>query len=345
MIRHQAIAAAGLTAAALGVCGCQGAQSALSPAGRESAQIAELFYWMLGVAIVVWLLMLGLLIYAVWLRPATHQRKQTVVWIIGGGVVFPTIVLTVLLLFGLRLLPQLLAPAEPGSLQIAVSGAQWWWRVRYLEPGSLQTDAIANNADQPFEPIEAANEIRLPVGEPVQFLLDTEDVIHAFWIPSLGGKVDMIPGRRTQLTLTPERTGIYRGACAEYCGTAHAEMNFNVVVMPREEFERWLQHQSEPAPPPSSQLAKEGQQVFLEHGCGACHTVRGTVARGVIGPDLTHVGSRLTIGAGILNSSPEAFYRWIHSTEHIKPGVLMPEFHMLSHKELQALAAWLEELT
>lgn len=342
MTRHQAISVAGLAATALN--GCQGVQSALNPAGREAAQIAELFQWMLGGAIAVWLLMLSLLFYAVWLQPASHHRKQTTLWVIGGGAVFPTVVLTVLLLFGLRLLPQLLKPAPQGSLQVAVSGAQWWWRVRYLKPGPLQTQAFAETPAQAFSPIESANEIRLPAGEPVQFLLDTEDVIHAFWIPSLGGKIDMLPGRQTRLTLTPEQPGIYRGACAEYCGTAHAEMNFDVVVMPRPEFEEWLKGQSQPAVQSFGKLATRGQQLFASRGCAACHTIRGTPANGVIGPDLTHVSSRLSIGAGLLKKEHESFYRWLQSTEHIKPGVLMPEFDMLSHAETTALAAYLEEL-
>ncbi len=198
---------------------------------------------------------------------------------------------------GLSMLPDLVAPAPEGSLKIVVSGEQWWWRVRYLPPGG--------------EAIVLANEIRLPVGEPVEFRLESPDVIHSFWIPSLGGKMDMIPGRLTRLALEPTRTGVFRGVCAEYCGTSHALMSFYVVVMEKEEFDRWLAHQAAPAEPPAEPLAARGQELFLANGCGACHTVRGTPADGVIGPDLTHVGSRLSLAAGILPNEPDAFQRWI----------------------------------
>ena len=155
------------------------------------------------------------------------------------------------------------------------------------------------------EAVELANEIRLPVGEPVEFQLESPDVIHSFWIPSLGGKIDMIPGRVNRLALEPTRTGIFRGVCAEYCGTSHALMSFYVVVLEQEDFAAWLAHQHAPAQPPAQPLAARGQELFLANGCGACHTVRGTPADGVVGPDLTHVGSRLSLGAGILPNEPD----------------------------------------
>ncbi|MBA3246611.1 MAG: cytochrome B, partial [Pyrinomonadaceae bacterium] len=168
---------------ALLVAGCSGVQSALSPAGREAERIADLFWWMTAGAAVVWLAVIALAIYAVRARPESRKQRRDSLLIIGGGVVVPTVTLTVLLVYGLAMLPPLLAPAPAGSLQIAVSGEQWWWRVRYQPPGG--------------EAFTLANEIRLPVGEPVQFRLDSPDVIHSFWIPSLGGKMDMIPGRVT----------------------------------------------------------------------------------------------------------------------------------------------------
>jgi cytochrome c oxidase subunit 2 len=227
-------------------------------------------------------------------------------------------------------LPKLLAPAPEGSLRISVSGEQWWWRVRY---------DVAGN-----DPVVLANEIRLPVGEPVEFRLESPDVIHSFWIPSLGGKIDMIPGRVTRLSLTPTETGVFRGACAEYCGTSHALMSFDVVVHEKDDFARWLAHQQTEAVPPRVPSASRGQEVFLASGCGACHSIRGTPANGVIGPDLTHIGSRLSIGAGALPNNAESLLRWIARTEHVKPEVLMPEFGMLPDDELQAMASYLEGL-
>lgn len=310
--------------------GCEGPQSTLSPAGRGAEQIADLFWWMLGGGVVIWLVVVSLAIYAIHIQPRPHNPRRAKLLIIGGAAVVPTIVLSALLAYGLRTLPMLLAPAPEGSLQIHVEGLQWWWRVTYPAADGATT-------------VELANEIRLPVGQPVQFSLSSEDVIHAFWIPSLGGKVDMIPGRETRLTLEPTRTGVFRGACAEYCGSSHALMSFDVVVMEPEDFERWLRQQQQAAEP-TDPTAIQGQQVFHSSGCGACHTIRGTVADGVIGPDLTHVGSRLSLGASILPNEPEAFYRWVSNTEGIKPGVHMPVFGMLPEADLQALAIYLEGL-
>jgi cytochrome c oxidase subunit 2 len=250
--------------------------------------------------------------------------------IIGGGVLVPTLTLTVLLVFGLAMLPHAVARAPEDSLQVVVHGEQWWWRVRYILPGG--------------QGIDLANEVQLPVGEPVQFHLESDNVIHSFWIPSLGGKMDMIPGRVTHLALRPTSTGVFRGACAEYCGTSHALMALYAKVTARGEFERWLEGQAGPARTPLDTLAMRGAERFIANGCPACHTIRGTPADGVIGPDLTHVGSRLSVGAGILRNDVDAFRRWIASTEHLKPGVHMPPFGMLPEAELGALAAYLASL-
>ena len=319
------LAASGL----LCLAGCSGAQSALDPAGRGAQDLADLFWWMAAGAVVVWSAVAALTVYAIRVQPDAGSRRIALL-IIGGGAVVPTIVLTVLLLYGLRLMPPLLAPAPAGTMQIAVTGEQWWWRVRYEPAGG--------------PPVELANEIRLPAGEPVELLLDSRDVVHSFWIPALGGKMDMIPGRRTRLLLEPSRTGTFRGVCAEYCGTSHALMAFPVVVMEREELTRWLDAQRAAAREPASREAAEGRRQFFASGCPACHTVGGTSARGVLGPDLTHVGSRLTLGAGILPNDAGAFVRWIERTEGVKPGVHMPSFRMLDRRELRVLAAYLESL-
>ncbi len=309
--------------------GCEGPQSTLDPAGRGAQQIAELFWWMAGGAVIVWLGVVGLAVYATRVRPESHGHRA-VIWIIGGGAVLPTVVLAVYLVYGLALLPELSAPVQEEGLTVAVSGELWWWRVRYIAPGG--------------ETIALANEIHLPVGERIEIRLVSDNVIHSFWVPSLGGKVDMIPGRVNRLVLEPTETGVFRGACAEYCGTSHALMSFYVVVQEKEAFARWLEHQADPAQTPTEPLAVRGREVFFANGCGACHTVRGTPADGVIGPDLTHVGSRVSLGAGILPNEPEAFLRWIAYTEEIKPGVHMPAFGMLPREDVRALAAYLEGL-
>ena len=311
---------------------CSGPQSALEPAGRGAERIAELFWWMAAGALIIWFVVIGFGIYAMYARPESRNRRRVNILIIGAGTVVPTVVLAGLLAYGLSLLPVLLAPAPEGSLHIAITGEQWWWRVRYL--------TSSDNG----ETVELANEIRLPVGAPVEFHLESPDVIHSFWIPALGGKIDMVPGRLNRLTLEPTRTGIFRGACAEYCGTSHALMNFYVVVLEKDDFAAWLAHQHKPAQPPIQPLAAHGQELFLANGCGACHTVRGTPAAGVVGPDLTHVGSRLSLAAGILPNDPGAFRRWLAHTDHVKPAVLMPAFGMLPPEDVQALAAYLDGL-
>jgi len=319
-------------AAAFALSGCEGAQSSFAAAGTGAETILVLFWWMLAGAVVVWILVMALALYATRGRPRRHDRRTADLLIIGGGIVLPTAVLTVLLLFGLPVMPELQTPrataAEP--LRVAVSGERWWWRVRYLAAEG--------------EAVELANEVRLPVGRPVEFVLTSPDVIHSFWIPALGGKLDMIPGRTTRLLLEPTKTGTFRGACAEYCGASHALMNFAAVVMEPAAFADWLAGQAAPAAAPASERAAAGREYFLADGCGACHTVRGTPADGTMGPDLTHVGGRLTIGAGILPNTVENFRRWIAETHAIKPDVNMPAFAMLPPGHLYALAVYLEGL-
>lgn len=306
---------------------CEGAQSALAPAGDEAERVFNLFVVMLAAACLIWLAVFGTAVYAMRVRPHEHEERTASHFIFWGGIVFPVGVLTVLLLFGLPMLANLRPPGD--GLRIGVSGEQWWWRVTY------------HSADQ-RSAVVSANEIRLPVGERTEFILDSPDVIHSFWIPSLGGKLDMVPGRTTRLTLEPTRTGTFRGVCAEFCGPSHALMAFPVVVMEREAFDLWLEARRAPAAETTDE--PEGRELFLQAGCGSCHTIRGTPAAGVIGPDLTHVGSRLALGAGILPNDAPTFARFIRDAEEIKPGSLMPSFSMLPDAEISAIARYLDSL-
>lgn len=317
-----------LLVAASSLVGCSGLQSSLDPAGRGAERIAVLFWWMTGGTALIWAAVMGLTLYTVFRRREPGPRAPRLL-IVGGGVVLPVVVLTGLLIWGLALLPPLLAPADGGPT-IRVTGEQYWWRVQYLADDG--------------QAIALANELRLPVGRSVELELESHDVIHSFWIPALAGKVDMIPGRRTRLTLEPTRTGVFRGVCAEYCGPSHAKMAFSVVVAEEDEVARWLAHQAEPARPATLPLAVRGQELFVASGCAACHTIRGTVADGAVGPDLTHVGGRPTVGAGALGSDQEGLRRWLAGPERIKPGVHMPAFAMLPPADLQALATYLEGL-
>ena len=308
--------------------GCGGVQSALDTAGRDAQWIAHLFVVMTAGAVIIWAIVVALAVYAI----RTHERyseRAANLLVIGGGVALPTVVLAALLAYGLPVLPRLLTPAPDGNLQIDVTGKQWWWRVRYVSDRGA---------------IETANELRLPVGQRVNLRLDSTDVIHSFWVPSIAGKMDLIPGRVTHLALEPTRTGVFRGACAEYCGTSHALMAFHVVVMERDEFDAWLEQEAQPAQAPLRAEATRGQAEFIANGCGACHTVRGSAADGRVGPDLTHVGSRLRIGAGALSSEPESFLKWIAHADVVKPGVHMPAFRALPAESLSSLAAYLDGL-
>jgi cytochrome c oxidase subunit 2 len=307
---------------------CSGPQSALVPAGRDAEAIAHLFNVMTAGSLLVWAAVVIIAVYAIRVR-GPHSERAANLLIVGGGVALPTIALGALLAFGLPAVPALLALPPNDALVIHVIGKQWWWRVQYVTPNGT---------------IETANELRLPVGQRVRVQLSSPDVIHSFWVPSLAGKMDMIPGRVTHLALEPTRTGVFRGACAEYCGASHALMAFEVVVVDPREFDGWLQAQSASAQPASTPLAARGEGAFLANGCSACHTIRGTRAVGRIGPDLTHVGSRLRIGAGTLDNQPDAFVAWISDTDRFKPGVHMPAFRALGRDDLLALAAYLDSL-
>lgn len=328
-MRIGAAAMAGIAAVAV-LGGCSGPQSALDPAGPGAERIAGLFHWMAIGSAVIWLGLLGLTVYLTRMQPDEHEPKLGHRLIFFGGVVLPTIVLTVLLVFGLDLLNDLVEPPTSSRLRVEIVGEEWWWRVRYLpEQG---------------DPVTAANEVRLPQGEPVVFEVTAHDVIHSFWIPSLGGKIDMIPGRRNTISLMATRTGVFRGTCSEYCGMAHALMAFSAIVMPADEFDAWLEEQRSEAVVPQEALARRGSELFLANGCDACHTVRGTAADGALGPDLTHVASRHTIGAGLLPPSREAFRRWIARPDKVKPGVLMPGYAALPEDVLDALVAYMTAL-
>ena len=317
-----------LSAAVGGAVGCGGPQSALVTAGRDAAHIADLFTVMTIGTLIVWAAVVGIAIYTIRVRES-HSRRAANLLIIGGGVVAPTVTLGALIAYGMPLVPTVLSSPPEAGLSVHVTAKQWWWRIQYRNPGGL---------------VETANELRLPVGQRIELQLSSPDVIHSFWVPSLAGKMDMIPGRLTRIALEPTRVGVFRGACAEYCGASHALMAFSVVVMEPQEFRAWLEAQARPADSPQDPQAARGEAAFVTHGCTACHTIRGTPAAARIGPDLTHVGSRLRIGADTLPNEREAIVRWIRETDRIKPGVHMPAFRALGTDELSALAAYLSTL-
>ena len=247
-----------------------------------------------------------------------------------AGFAFPAIVLTGLLIYGLTTTRQVSAEPQSGEMHVRVTGEMWWWRVAYLD-------------GQGREVIQDANEIHIPVGQPVVFELESADVIHSFWVPRLGGKMDMIPGRRNILRLQADEAGAFGGQCAEYCGGPHALMGLVVVAHEPAEFAAWRARATQPTAATIPAFAA-GAGVFDRSGCGACHTVRGTPYNGQAGPDLTHVGSRRTLGAGILPNNQGTMAGWISDSQAIKPGNRMPAYPVLTGQELRDVSAYLESL-
>ena len=313
--------------AALALVGCAGPQSTLDPAGPSAAAIFRLGTIMYVVATIVTVLVVVLM-----LLPFRRRRERTVnrrLFLWGGGVALPLLTLTALVPYVFTLGHETRASTRPDRLTVTVIGHQFWWEVEYR---------TANG-----RPVASANEVRVPVGRPVELRLRSNDVIHSFWVPSLAGKTDMIPGRENRMVIQADRPGVYRGQCAEYCGLEHALMAFDVVVLPPAEFDAWLARLSLPAHAPADSVLRTGHDLFVSQGCGGCHTVLG-VTDGATGPDLSQVGSRQMIGAGALRGGVGNIAAWIASAQHLKPGNAMPSYDKLEGSQLRALASYLESL-
>jgi cytochrome c oxidase subunit 2 len=213
------------------------------------------------------------------------------------------------------------------ELAIDVVGKQWWWAVSYPDAG-----------------VRTANEIHLPAGQPVDLRLTTTDVIHSFWVPELAGKEDTIPGQVNHLRFTADRPGTYLGRCAEFCGLQHAHMDISVVVETPGDFGRWLARETRVGQAPTSDEAARGAAVFQREACAGCHTIRGTNASGTVGPNLSDVGARRTLGAGVLENTDANLEQWILDAPSLKEGIVMPSFRSLPADDIAALATYLESL-
>lgn len=307
---------------------CGGSQSALDPAGPAAASIHRL-----GTIMYVGAALVTLLVTALMLIPFLRRRERPVnrkLFLWGGGVALPFLTLTALVPYVLTVGQGTRAATAPDRISIDVTGYLYWWEMSYRRPNG-----------QPAS--RSANELRLPAGEPVELFLRANDVIHSFWVPNLAGKTDMIPGRVNRMVIQADRPGVYRGQCAEYCGGQHALMAFDVVVLPRAEFDAWLVGLGQPVPAPRTLELQQGRDLFVNLGCGACHSVRG-VAEGRLGPDLSQVGIRRSLGAGTLPGGVGNIAAWIASAQHLKPGNAMPSYDQLNGPQLRALAAYLESL-
>jgi cytochrome c oxidase subunit 2 len=298
--------------------GCSGEQSVLDPKGESAESISKLAMVLFAGGSFVLLFVVAATAAALAGPSLIRTALGGETAILVGGVAFPAVVLTALLIYGVLAASPLQATSEP--LRVAIEGKQWWWRVRYEVDGRA---------------FETANEIRVPVGRPVSFDLTSGDVIHSFWVPNLAGKLDMLPGRRTQLTAVATQAGVMRGQCAEFCGGPHGLMSLRVVAMAAEQFDAWA------AQPRQQQTSGAGYRLFVAAGCGGCHAVDGTAANGRIGPNLSDFGTRAMLGAETLPVTHENVSRWITSAKSIKPESLMPDFAHLTPDEVSTLSTYL----
>jgi len=325
----------------LGACSYQHYQSDFGNAAVEDSQFLTLFTIFLVVCGVMYLLVIGFLFLGIGrsgraveanvVETGRHHQSHPLMrttligWtaLIGIGLA----ALAIASFFADRSMAK--AAANP-KLSIKLTANQWWWDVQY-------------NSDDPSKTMRTSNELHLPVGIPARITLVSNDVIHSFWVPSLAGKEDLIPGRQNDITLVPKRIGVFRGPCAEFCGVQHAHMALVVVVESYPDFIKWWDHQLQPAPQPTTPLALAGYKYVTTAQCSACHNIGGTPASGTVGPDLTHLASRKSLAAGTMPMSEGNLYGWVEDAQSLKPGVKMPTLAM-DPDQLHAVVAYLETL-
>jgi cytochrome c oxidase subunit 2 len=316
-------------------------QDALRPAGVQAEHIGALWNLTLGLCGLVFAVVLGVFLAALWCAPragagtpadlSSLAQPERRTWrIIGWATAVSTVGLLALLAADAWTSRALARLPLADAVNIELTGHQWWWEARYLD------------AD-PAREFTTANELHIPVGRPVLVTLRAADVIHTLWIPNLQGKKDMIPGRTATVSLRADRVGVYRGQCAEFCGVEHALMALVVEAEPNAAYEAWAARQRSPSAAPADAAARRGRAVFMGGACASCHTVAGTGARGSKGPDLSHLASRRTIGAGMFPNNRGHLAGWIADPQSLKPGVNMPP-NALAPGDLQALLAYLETL-
>ena len=311
------------------------------PAGPQAAALFDLWTVMLVTCTVVFVAIIVVLAVAVCRAPrateqtapdaASHPRKETALSRLVGYAVAASSVLLFMLLFASFMADRAIArlPLD-NAVHIDLIGHQYWWEARY-DPGD------------PARSFATANELHVPVGRPVLISLRADDVIHSFWVPSLAGKKDLIPGRESTIALRADLAGVYRGQCAEFCGYQHAHMALTVVADAPADYERWLAIQRQPAREPATAQELRGRELVEQASCAMCHTISGTAARGRRAPDLTHVGSRSWLAAGTLQNDAAARAHWVADPQSYKPGVDMPPL-AAAPADLVAISAYLGSL-
>lgn len=330
--------AAAIAPAVTSPCYAEAPLNYLRSSGGQADVILPLTWGMMAISIAVVVIITVLLILGVWrarhfssLDIERHELAGA-----GGGLawLYLGVSLSTVVLFGTAVWAMVTLadtgppPGKP-AFTIEVTGHQWWWEIRYL-------------SDQPSHIFETADEIHIPVGKPVKVELVSADVIHSFWVPALAGKMDLIPGQSNETWLEADKPGIYRGQCSEYCGVQHAHMALTVVASDPDQFQSWLNSQLTDEPQPTQQAAVAGETDFIQK-CGVCHTVRGTPAHGIVGPNLSHLMQRHTIAAGTLANNTGDLAGWISNPQAIKPGSQMPQPE-ISPAQLQHILAFLQTL-
>jgi cytochrome c oxidase subunit 2 len=312
---------------------CSGVQSALDTHGVEAGKIASLIWIFTVLCTVIWIAVL--LVLGIGLSKRENAATPLALHYGQGRTVAVAVAtgLTGIVIIGLTVLSYLtdkgLATPLINPVSITLTGHQWWWEIRYDNPDPSKTFTVAN-------------EIHVPVGRPIHVSLQSDDVIHSFWVPSLAGKIDLIPGWKNTLTFTAEEEGFYRGQCAEFCGMQHAHMGLLVIAEKPEKFDAWAEHMIASAIMPAKR-ENTGEQVFMSKGCILCHTIRGTPAGGGLGPELTHFGSQRSIAADTLPLTHANLVTWIRDPQGTKPGANMPRVEM-TESERESLVSYLEGL-
>jgi cytochrome c oxidase subunit 2 len=325
----------------LALAGCDGNPSALDPAGPGAKEIASLTWVFVGVSLAVYLLTMAVFFWSVRRGAAARNAKEIELneppergksILVGAALVASVSVLTILVGFSYWTDRALTAIDGKPAVEIEVTAHRWWWEIRYRDP--VESRGFVT-----------ANELHVPLNEPVKITLNSADVIHSFWVPNITGKRDIIPGRTEEITVKVDRPGSWIGRCAEFCGLQHAKMAFLVVAEPRANFDAWRDGQAKPSLPPATPEEVRGQQVFSEASCVLCHVIRGSPAAGysATAPDLTHLKSRSSIAAGTFPNHKGYLAGWVADAPNVKPGVLMP-VNMLPPRDFQALISYLETL-
>ncbi|HLH20895.1 MAG TPA: cytochrome c oxidase subunit II [Chloroflexota bacterium] len=322
-----------LSAALLLAPGCAATPTVLVPASSEADEILHLTWIITGIAAAVFFLVTGLLLYCA-VRFRAGPDAPTPPQIASNHVleftwtIIPIVILAGVVVATIRVIRDVVQPnaAAASTLHVRVVGHQWWWEFQYLD-----------------QQVTTANEAHVPVGEMVEFQLDSDNVIHSFWVPQLFGKTDVIPGHDNRIYLHADTAGVYRGECAEFCGLQHANMRLLIVAEPPDQFAAWVRSQQGPAATVIGQDAQQGRDLFMASTCAGCHTIQGSPAQGQVGPDLTHLASRAEIAAGTLPNTSSDLADWLSNPQAVKPGSDMPNLN-LDDASVAKLVAFLSQL-